>query len=89
MTESQPEWGIRLTHTTLRDATLLHQVVFIRPQGTSDVMVSCNCRAYTISAGGVSHKYMGSSTNLDRARQLYNNPHNHDKPFTAEWRAKW
>lgn len=82
---------MRLTHFTLVDKTLDHQVVFLRMGGSASVYVSCNCLEYKkpSSSGSNSHLYMGTSGSLDEARELYNNPDNHNKTFSEEDRAKW
>jgi len=91
--DPQPEdWPFGLPplrHQTYADPTLLHQVIFIQPKNTGPVKISCNCLAYNKQPGGVSHVYMGDSSDLESARKLYNNPDYHIKPFTDEWRAKW
>ena len=81
---------LRLPHVTLADPTLTHQVVFIKPNFLTDVYVSCNCLGkVTTHSGKPSHALIGKSPNLDVARERYNDPRNHLKPFNEEDRAKW
>lgn len=83
---------LRLSHMTLVDETLTHQVRFSSAYG-SQVQVSCNCRK-TVGkhekAGKLIYDPIGLSRNIDESRQLYNDPDNHWAPFDSEVdRAKW
>lgn len=80
---------MRLDHVTLQDDSLTHQVRFFTDH--SRVFVSCNCRKKPPKGPGgtISYGKMGESTNLDLSRRLYNDPANHNAPFTKEDEAKW
>lgn len=78
---------MKLSHQTLRDETLTHQVVFIASSHKFlNIQVSCNCLYIKAT-----HKYdtMGATRNLEESRQLYNDPSNHRAPFTEADKAKW
>lgn len=83
--------GLRLSHITLRDPTLPHQVVFQNPSGSNDIVVSCNCRQKykTGVPGVVAYDPIGVANDIVEARILYNDPANHWTPFTEEYVAKW
>lgn len=79
---------MELPYMTEVDPTLPHQVVFFTKKET--VHVSCNCLLDHSDVNGIKvNKSMGRSANLKTARVLYNNPKNHNKPFTQEDEAKW
>lgn len=79
---------MHLSHQTLIDPTLDHQVIFYHKGNTTLVQVSCNCLAYQ-RQGGLAHHPMGATDSLEESRELYNNPENHIKPFREEDKAKW
>lgn len=84
--------GGRLTYYTLIDPDLPHQVVMTYMTKTKDkgeIAVSCNCQSYYHKNGVSTHRPMGTSSNLDESRELYNRPENHYKPFTEKDKAKW
>lgn len=80
---------MRLRYQTPRDPTLTHQVVLCIQHGTASVVVSCNCRGVHHSNKEVTYVPMGKVKDLDESRRLYNDPANHNKPFTKEDEAKW
>lgn len=82
--------GMRLSHVTLRDPTLPHQVVFsVGSSSTAGVHISCNCRAVVNHQGNVTYDTIGPTKDLDESRRLYNDPVNHRKPFSKEDEALW
>ena len=63
---------MRLTHQTLKDSTLRHQVIFEWFGGP--VSVNCNCRKKKGWSGD-------PTKNLAESRGIYNNPEFHVEPF--------
>lgn len=82
---------MQLSHVTLVDPTLPHQVIFyVTSNSKMQIQVSCNCLTYRHPENGtLVHESMGGSHDLDTARELYNNPRNHELPFGQEDFAKW
>lgn len=77
--------ALKLTHFTLSDPTLTHQVVIFF--SGSHIFISCNCRK--IKKNNISHHPIGPTSDLKESRELYNNPKNHWKPFSKEDEAVW
>lgn len=80
---------MQLSHVTLRDPDLPHQVVLYNESGNGHTNVSCNCRAIHLANGEVHYDSMGRTLNIEMSRVLYNDPANHRISFTEEDKAKW
>lgn len=79
---------LQLSHATLRDESLPHQVVIFCNTGT--IHVSCNCRKTGAGYNDLQHyESMGVTESIEESRRLYNDPANHRVPFSEEDVAKW
>lgn len=76
---------MKLSHVTLKDPTLPHQVVFFFSGVSGIPCISCNCRRKPDG----SHSSMGRGPNIEAARALYNDPVNHRISFNRGDEAKW
>ena len=77
---------MRLSRVTVKDETLTHQLIISGGTNTAQ-NVSCNCLREPgrhEKAGRLWHKPMGRSKNMSETRALYNNPENHNAPFSKE-----
>lgn len=80
--------GLTLPYQTEVDPTLDHQVKLLQ-NGSGYPSVSCNCLRHKVGPRQYGFKSMGISPDIATSRALYNDPTNHDKPFTKEDRARW
>lgn len=80
---------MQLSHMTPQDDSLTHQVRFMVKKRSSEIHMSCNCKQRAHPTG-VAYDSMGRvDGNIELARKIYNDPANHNKPFTEEDIAKW
>jgi hypothetical protein len=78
------------SHLTPLDDTLVHQVRFSTRNHV--VVISCICRATTgqhEKSGKFYNEPIGRTANINESRRLYNDPKNHNAPFTQSDEAKW
>lgn len=80
---------MQLSHVTLADDSLTHQVRFTTYHG--GLYVSCNCRRTIVNETfqKLHTEAIGRYRDLDEARKLYNDPANHWKPFSKEDESRW